>query len=321
MPAILTESLFKDYGMAHAVRDLNLAIDNEIYGLLGPNGSGKTTTVSMLTTLLAPTSGRALIEGHDVIAEKQAVRECISYVPQHMAVDPRLTGWENVDLFARLYGLRDRSERKKRVDEALATMSLTDRADDQVKTYSGGMYRRTELAQALVHDPQVLILDEPTVGLDVTSRRSVWEHIVKLRRNGMTVLVTTHQMDEAERYCTRVGVLRKGVLLREGAPQTLTAALHQIIMIRTEDGVPSKIPDGVHFVQFENGEALFTAEDGTAALPQLTAAYEADGKHIISTVVREPNLEDVYLMSIGNVNADDGMFDKNSFRHVMDRSR
>ncbi len=321
MPAILAGALTKDYGPVHAVRGLDLAIDNEIYGLLGPNGSGKTTTVSMLTTLLTPTAGKAAVAGHDVVTERQAVRESISYVPQHMAVDVRLTGRENVDLFARLYGIRDRAERKARVDEALATMNLTDRADDRVKTYSGGMYRRAELAQALVHDPQVLILDEPTVGLDVSSRRSVWEHIVRLRRNGMTVLVTTHQMDEAERYCSRVGILKKGVLLKEGTPQELTAAYHNIIVVRTEDGPPSRVPAGASFVQYEDGEALFTAEDGAAVLPALTAAYAADGKHVFSTIVREPNLEDVYLMSVGDVNTDDGVFDKRNFRQVMNKSR
>lgn len=321
MTAITAAGLTKRYDKVLAVDRLNLSIDNEIYGLLGPNGSGKTTTVSMLATLLTPTAGTAAVGGHDVMTEKQAVRDLISYVPQHMAVDVRLTGRENVDMFASLYGIRDRAERKRRVDEALATMNLTDRADDRVKTYSGGMYRRCELAQALVHDPQVMILDEPTVGLDVTSRRSVWEHIVRLKRAGMTILVTTHQMDEAERYCSRVGIFKKGVLTDEGAPQALTAQFRTVVVIRTEDGAPAHIPDGVSFVQFENGEAMFTAEDGAAALPQILSAYAADGKHVFSSIVRQPTLEDVYLMDVGAVNTDDGAFDKRGFRQIMNRSR
>lgn len=321
MTAIFAKDLTKKYGDLLAVNRLNLSIDNEIYGLLGPNGSGKTTTVSMLATLLAPTAGTAAICGHDVMQEKQAVRDAISYVPQHMAVDIRLTGRENVDMFASLYGIHDRADRKQRVDDALATMNLTERADDQVRTYSGGMYRRCELAQALVHDPQVMILDEPTVGLDVSSRRSVWEHIVRLKRAGMTILVTTHQMDEAECYCTRVGIFKKGVLTDEGAPQALTAQYRTVVVIRTEDGAPSRVPDGAQFVQCENGEAIFTADDGAAVLPQILAAYATEGKRVFSSLVRQPTLEDVYLMTIGPVSTDDGVFDRNNFRHVMNRSR
>src|SRR5512147_2772447 len=171
MAAIRTEGLTRNYGTLCAVDSLDLDVDREIFGLLGPNGSGKTTTVLMLTTLLRPTKGKAWICGHDVARSPAEVRSQISYVPQEMAVDVRLTGRENVLFFARLYGL---PRGKDRVDELLAVMGLTDRAGDLVSTYSGGMRRRLELAQALVHEPSVLFLDEPTIGLDVGARRQIW---------------------------------------------------------------------------------------------------------------------------------------------------
>ena len=314
---IEAHGLVKRYGDNTAVKGLDLNVDNEIYGLLGPNGSGKTTTVNMLTTMLTINEGTALVCGYDVVKQSAEVRECISYVPQDMAVDIRLTGRENVDLFARLYGIRDRKERRRRVDEVLEIMNLTDRADERTKKYSGGMRRRLELAQALVHNPKVLFLDEPTVGLDVASRRSIWEYIVKLRDSGVTIFVTTHQMDEAERYCDRVGILKKGVLTDEGRPYDLTSVMDPIITIRTDGGVPSKIPDGISLVEFKDGVATFTTPEGAAALPSLISAYEKEGIKIFSSSVREPTLEDVYMQSVGPQN--DDSFNDAQFRNMMRR--
>lgn len=314
---IEAHGLKKDYDGNLAVKGLDLAVDNEIYGLLGPNGSGKTTTVNMLTTMLSITEGTASVCGYDVQKDAAKVRECISYVPQDMAVDARLTGRENVTLFAKLYGIRDRTERKRRVNEVLEIMNLSDRADDYTAKYSGGMRRRLELAQALVHNPRVLFLDEPTVGLDVASRRSIWEYIVKLRDSGVTIFVTTHQMDEAERYCDRVGILRKGVLMKEGKPDELTAGMDSIITIRTEGGFPSKIPDSVKQIEFKDGLALFTSPDGSASLPELVRCYEAEGIKIFSSSVREPTLEDIYMLSVGQ--EEEGAFDATQFRNMMRR--
>ena len=314
---IEAHGLTKDYGGNVAVRDLDLSIDNEIYALLGPNGSGKTTTVNMLTTMLTITGGTAFVCGHDVSREPKEVRERISYVPQDMAVDVRLTGRENVDFFARLYGIRDRRERKERVDEVLGIMNLSDRADEITKKYSGGMRRRVELAQALVHRPEVLFLDEPTVGLDVASRRSIWEYIVKLRNSGVTVLITTHQMDEAERYCDRVGILKKGVLTGEGTPAELTSQLDSIITVRTDGGFPENVPDNVRKVNYGDGMAVFSSPDGPEALPDLVRCYEREGIGIFSSSVREPTLEDVYMQSVGP--AEEGAFDYRQFRNMMRR--
>lgn len=314
---IEAHGLVKKYGDNMAVKGLDLSVDNEIYGLLGPNGSGKTTTVNMLTSMLTITDGSASVCGFDVKKDPQRVRECISYVPQDMAVDIKLTGRESVELFAKLYGIKDRAERKRRVNEVLEIMNLTDRADEYAKKYSGGMRRRLELAQALVHDPKVLFLDEPTVGLDVASRRSIWEYIVKLRDSGVTIFVTTHQMDEAERYCDRVGILKKGVLVAEGKPNDLTSGMDSIITVRTDGGIPSTVPDSVSVVEYKDGVATFTSFTGSAALPALISCYEKEGIKVFSSSVREPTLEDVYMLSVGP--QEDGEFDYSQFRNMMRR--
>ncbi len=314
---IEAHGLVKKYGDNTAVKGLDLSVDNEIYGLLGPNGSGKTTTVNMLTSMLTITEGTASVCGFDVKKDPQRVRECISYVPQDMAVDIKLTGRESVELFAKLYGIKDRAERKRRVNEVLEIMNLTDRADEYAKKYSGGMRRRLELAQALVHDPKVLFLDEPTVGLDVASRRSIWEYIVKLRDSGVTIFVTTHQMDEAERYCDRVGILKKGVLVAEGKPNDLTSGMDSIITVRTDGGIPSTVPDSVSVVEYKDGVATFTSFTGSAALPALISCYEKEGIKVFSSSVREPTLEDVYMLSVGP--QEDGEFDYSQFRNMMRR--
>lgn len=317
MTAIETSKLTKVYEGTAAVKELDLRVDGEIYGLLGPNGSGKTTTVNMLTTLVRPTSGSASICGFDISKDSDAVRRSMSYVPQDMAVDIRLTGWENVELFAKLYGIKDKAERKERTEYVLDIMNLTDRAKDLTKKYSGGMRRRLELAQALVHRPDVLFLDEPTVGLDVTARRSIWEYITKLKGTGMTIFITTHQMDEAERYCDRVGILKKGILLSEGTPQELTSGLDDVVTVRTDSGIPGSIPDGVVLIEWENGEVVFSAKDGADSLDAVLDAYRSEGKKVFSSSVRGPTLEDVYMQAIGP--GEESPFDENRFRNMMRR--
>ena len=317
---IAAYGLTKQYGSNRAVNGIDLSVENEVYGLLGPNGSGKTTTVSMLTTLLRPTSGSAEICGYDIQTQQSSVRECMSYVPQDMAVDVRLTGRENVDLFARLYGIRNRNERRRRVHEALEIMNLSDRADDMTKGYSGGMRRRLELAQALVHQPQVLFLDEPTVGLDVAASRSIWEYIVNMRNHGVTIFVTTHQMDEAERYCDRVGILKKGDLVNEGVPSDLTSSMKAVITIRTDIHPPiSALPEGIEMVRDENGEIMVAADDGSEALPRMLKLLSELSVKVYSSTVREPTLEDVYLQSVGKTNPDNDTFNQKQFENMMRR--
>ncbi|MCQ1535798.1 ATP-binding cassette domain-containing protein [Methanosarcina sp. KYL-1] len=219
---IEVRNLSKNFGNLWAVREMDLDVENEIFGLLGPNGAGKSTTVMMLTTLLKPSRGSARVCGYDVVRESKKVRESISYVPQDMALDRKLTGRENVRLYAKIYRTPNREER---IEEVLELLDLAERADELVKTYSGGMRRRLELAQALVHEPEVLFLDEPTLGLDVAARKKIWGHIKSLQEKGMTIFMTTHYLEEAETYCDRVAIIDKGEIKAIGSPAGLKGEL------------------------------------------------------------------------------------------------
>ncbi|SFU65550.1 ATP-binding cassette domain-containing protein [Alicyclobacillus macrosporangiidus] len=209
--SVVVEGLSKRFGAYQAVDDVSFRTQaGECFGLLGPNGAGKSTTIKMLATLLRPDAGRALVAGFDVVAEPQRVRSAIGYVPQMLSVNSALTGYENLVICARLQGLRPRA-RKVRIDEVITMLGLEDAAHRLVRTYSGGMVRRLEIGQAILHRPKVLFLDEPTVGLDPVARQSVWEHIERLRRDyGMTVFLTTHYMEEAESLCSRIAIMSRG---------------------------------------------------------------------------------------------------------------
>jgi ABC-2 type transport system ATP-binding protein len=209
-----------------AVDQVNLSIaPGEMYGLLGPNGAGKTTTIRMITTLLPPGTGSVRVFGIDATARPMLVRRAIGYVPQALSADANLTGVENVELFARLFDV-PRRVRKQRVDEALSAMGLTEAAGRLAGTYSGGMIRRLELAQSLISAPRLLVLDEPTVGLDPIARSVVWEYIARLRSQfAMTVLMTTHYMDEADAYCDRISLMHRGTIRVTGSPAELRAGL------------------------------------------------------------------------------------------------
>ncbi|HII98291.1 MAG TPA: ATP-binding cassette domain-containing protein [Methanoregula sp.] len=318
MHAIEMSNLTKFYDTLCAVDDLTLSINNEIFALLGPNGSGKTTTVLMLTTLLHPTGGNAMVCGNDIISQAEEVRKCISYVPQDMAVDIKLTGRENVRFFADLYGVPDA---KDRVDEVLEVMELTDRADDLIKTYSGGMRRRLELAQALVHEPNVLFLDEPTIGLDVAARKKIWEHIRDLRKKGMTIFVTTHYMDEADQFCDRVGIISRGRIAALGSPSELKARLMKDVITVRVDGECAPPPlDGVAYVGRTGDELSFTAENGSETLPVLAGSLARTGATIRAMSLREPTLDDVFLQAVGQQEEPHG-FEDGKFRIMLRRRK
>lgn len=223
-PDIATFALTRRFHSLVAVDRLDLTVAHgSIFGLLGPNGAGKSTTLKMLTTLLVPTSGTASIGGFDIVHEPGAVRRRIGYVPQLLSADGGLTGRENLMLSAKLYGL-SREQRGARIDEALAFMGLESAADDLVSTYSGGMIRRLEVAQALLHRPLVLFLDEPTIGLDPIARRAVWERLRESRvQYGTTILLTTHDMEEADELCDTIAILHQGRVAAQGAPAELKA--------------------------------------------------------------------------------------------------
>ena len=226
MEIVRLDHLTKDFGGLAALRDLSLGVDaGEIFGLLGPNGAGKTTTLKILTTLIPPTSGRATVAGFDVERQADKVRRVIGYVPQLISADPQATGYESLWLFSRLYDL-PRGERDERIEEALGFMGLTGAARTLVRNYSGGMIRRLEIAQSMLHRPRVLFLDEPTIGLDPVARKTVWDHIAVLRETfGMTVVFTTHYMDEAQERCSRVAILHRGSLVALGSPRELIDGL------------------------------------------------------------------------------------------------
>src|SRR5438309_138584 len=225
-PAIEVAGLVRSFGEVRAVDGVDFDVaPGEVFGLLGPNGAGKTTVIRMLTTLIPAESGSARIFGLDVRRESMRVRRAIGYVPQQLSADGGLTGYENVWLFARLFDV-PRREREERIREVLAWMGVAEAAPRMVSTYSGGMVRRLELAQALVNRPRLLILDEPTTGLDPVARTDVWERVLSLREQlGMTVLLTTHYMEEAEALCDRVGLMHRGRLRALGTPTALRADL------------------------------------------------------------------------------------------------
>jgi daunorubicin resistance ABC transporter ATP-binding subunit len=316
MNAIETTNLTKYYDKLCAVDHLTLSINNEIFGLLGPNGSGKTTTVMMLTTLLRPTKGSAVVCGYDVSKDGENVRKSISYVPQDMAVDIKLTGRENVLFFAKLYGIQNPRDK---VDEVLAIMELSERSDDLVKTYSGGMRRRLELAQALVHHPRVLFLDEPTIGLDVAARKKIWEHISMLRSNGMTIFVTTHYMDEADQFCDRVGIISKGTIVALDTPSALKSNLMKDMITAKVSGKFSGKPiEGIRLVGQKDGEVTFTVENGREALPQIAKVLSDEGLKVNSLSLREPTLDDVFINAVGNQEESRG-FNDHQFRMMLHR--
>ncbi len=225
MTAIIrVRDLVKKFGEHTAVNSISFEVEKgEVFGLLGPNGAGKSTTIKMLTTLLPTTAGNAWVNGFDVVHQTTAVRRSIGYVPQALSADSTLTGYENLLIFAKLYDL-PRNKRVSRVEEVLSFVGLTDAGQQLVGKYSGGMIRRLEVAQALIHQPKVLFLDEPTVGLDPIARQAIWDHLMRLRaETDMTIFVTTHSMEEADSLCNRIGIMHRGEIAVIGTPDELKA--------------------------------------------------------------------------------------------------
>ncbi|MDQ3706569.1 MAG: ATP-binding cassette domain-containing protein [Chloroflexota bacterium] len=223
---VITKGLTRRYGAFTAVDGIDLEVrSGEVFGLLGPNGAGKTTTIKMLVTLLPPSAGHAWVGGFDVERQSDNVRRLLGYVPQALSADGNLTGKQNLEVFAKLYDV-PRVERRDRIDDALHFMGLSESANKMVSTYSGGMIRRLEIAQTLIHRPRLLFLDEPTIGLDPVARRAVWEHLTTLREQyGTTLFVTTHYMEEAEELCTRIAIMNRGKIVALGMPGTLIEAV------------------------------------------------------------------------------------------------
>jgi len=215
------KNLTRQFGDLTAVNSISFSVaSGEVFGIVGPNGAGKTTTIKMLTTLLPPTSGNAIVGGFDIVHHASSVRRIIGYVPQLLSADGTLTGYENLLVFAKLYDL-PANEREKRINDSLHFMGLADSADKLVRSYSGGMIRRLEIAQAVLHKPHILYLDEPTVGLDPVARETVWKYVGALAKAGTTIIMTTHYMEEADSMCDVVAIMNHGKIAAVGSPHDL----------------------------------------------------------------------------------------------------
>ena len=294
---IKIRSLVKKYGDHIAVDNLTLDIkENEVFGLLGSNGAGKTTTIHMLATLLKPSSGSATVNGYDIVCQPAKVRSSIGIVFQAPSSDDMLSGYENLQLHSMLYSI-PRHTRKQRIDEVLNLVGLSERRHDQVKTYSGGMRRRLEIARGLLHKPKVMFLDEPTLGLDPASRETMWKYIQRLvREEKMTVILTTHYMEEADILCDRIGIIDKGRIVALDTPKGLKAGLGgDIIRIKTHNN-PDKISqlDFVHKVDQNDGFLVLSVNDAKRDLPMLLRHIEAETAEFTS-----PTLNDVFIHLTG----------------------
>ena len=294
---IKIRSLVKKYGDHIAVDNLTLDInENEVFGLLGSNGAGKTTTIHMLATLLKPSSGSATVNGYDIVCEPAKVRSNIGIVFQAPSSDDILTGYENLHLHSMLYNV-PRHTRKQRIDEVLRLVGLTARKHDQVKTYSGGMRRRLEIARGLLHKPKVMFLDEPTLGLDPASRETMWNYIKHLvREEKMTVILTTHYMEEADMLCDRIAIIDKGRIVALDTPSGLKARLGgDIIRIKTGQSIDKiRQLDFVRKVEQNNGFLVLSVNNAKRDLPMLLRHIEAD---IAEFTI--PTLNDVFIHLTG----------------------
>jgi ABC-2 type transport system ATP-binding protein len=295
MYSIKTDKITKKYGDLRAVDNISLNVEKcEIFGLLGPNGAGKTTMIKMLATLLKPTSGFAEVWGHNILSKQDAVRKSI--------------GRENLDFHARIYNM-DKNVRQERIDEVLDLVELGDKADIFVKNYSGGMQRRLEIARGLMHYPNVLFLDEPTLGLDAQTRRSVWEYVKRLNKDEkITVVLTTHYMDEADYLCDRIAIIDHGKVIAHDSPANLKNSIGK-------DIISLQVADGKNFLKtltafdFIKGmelhdeslyESLYlSVEDGERMIPRIMDIAHKEGVIVQSVGLRKPTLEDVFLHFTG----------------------
>ncbi len=312
---IKTFKLTKKFGNLTAVDALDLVIkEGEIFALLGPNGAGKTTTISMLTSLLAPTSGTATVNGFDIRDQALQVRKSIGIVFQSPSIDDLLTARENLELHGLLYGM-EKSERLRRIPEVLKIVGLFDRADGQIKTYSGGMRKRAEIARGLLHMPKVLFLDEPTTGLDPQTRNHIWTYIRDLaRKQNITVLLTTHYMEEAENLADRIAIIDHGKLITLGTPFELKKSLgaDDIVMAKTDKDI-AKLTKGLKFVKGieRSGELVkIKVENAGKNLCALLAKTGELGE----IEVRKPTLNDVFIHYTGKDiredHAEGGIFER-----------
>jgi ABC-2 type transport system ATP-binding protein len=306
-----TIDLVKNFNGLTAVDKVSFSVEQgEIFGLLGPNGAGKTTTIKMLITLLKPTSGKAIVAGLDAVSQADEVRKKIGYVPQESALDIRLTASENLELFAHLYDL-PKSEIKPRIKEVMELVELYKRKDDLVGHFSGGMKRRLEISRGLLPTPEVLFLDEPTIGLDPQTRRVVWEFIHKLQKEWkLTIVATTHYLEEAEHEMDRVAIIDKGRIMAMGTPDALKGEFGKDLVELTIGGTEagrsdeqlkmklSELQLGTDLTVHDNAVRV-AVSNGKTALPSIMHKIESAGIEVKSISVRSPSLDDVFVKYTG----------------------
>ncbi len=309
---IETNKISKKYDSFTAVDSIDLKVPrNSIYGVLGPNGAGKTTLISMLCTILRPTGGSAMVNGYDIVKQAKEVRASIGIVFQSRALDDILTGREHLEMHASLYGV-PKDIRQERLDEVLDLISLGKKADEYVKTYSGGMKRRLEIGRGLIHHPKVLFLDEPTLGLDPQTRESIWEYIYNLNQTqDITVLLTTHYMEEADKLCDEVAIINQGHIITADSPKNLKRDLKADTLTINVDN-PEDFVEKVQTLNFikeaflVDGEVKLMVEMGENLIPAVVSFASEQGFPIKSIELEHPNLEDVFIKFTGSKISSEG---------------
>ncbi len=306
--AIQTTDLTKQFGSFTAVDGVSFEVRRgEVFGLLGPNGAGKTTLVRMLTTLLPPSGGKAVVAGQDVIRHPTRVRERIGVIPQALTSDLDLTGWENIDIYGEFYDV-PRRMRHERAQRLLEMVGLRERARDLVATYSGGMRRRLEIARGLIHSPEVLFLDEPTIGLDPQSRRAVWDLLETLRKESeITISLTTHYMDEAEQLCDRIAIVDHGKIIALDTPTGLKRMVEGADRVDLEvegdaAAMAAMLKQEPYLREIEvtgPGKLTLGADDGPHVVPKIIDRVESAGARVASISVHRLSLEDVFIRFTG----------------------
>jgi|SRR5208337_1367580 len=304
--AVQTFGITKRFGDFTAVDHINLEIRQEVFGLLGPNGAGKTTLTRMLTTILVPTEGTATVAGADVIHEADKVRERIGVVTQASTLDNELSAWENMDLYGKYFGV-PKKQRQEKIKELLKVVELQDRARIPVGSYSGGMKRRLEIVRAMIHEPEVLLLDEPTTGLDPQARAAVLEYVQRIHRDhGIALLVTTHYLDEADKLCDRLAIVDHGKVVASGTPTELKRKVSGGDIVEANF---SNLPDAalkalekaefIMEVKRRDSSLAILVKNGAEAVPKIVGLIDSNGGKLRTITLRELTLDDVFLNYTG----------------------
>ena len=303
LAAIELRALGKTFGLLRAVDQLTLTVQpGEIFGLLGPNGSGKTTTINLISGLATPTSGQVQVMGYEMPRHARRIRQMLGNVPQETALYEELSAWDNLDFHADLFGMA-RKGKKERIRQMLDLVQLQERQHSRVSTFSGGMKRRLALARALLHDPHLLYLDEPTLGVDVQSRRAIWDYILSLRDQGKTVLITTNYLEEAQALCERIAILDHGKLIAVDTPEHLKRTYGGSV-VALETAQPTTIVDdirqlpGVKEVVQDGTRFTVTTQGGGEVVPQIITLVTGAGE-LRQIAVREPTLDEIFLQLTG----------------------